>query len=49
MWLNWSAHADTRQQVVAARRMSRAGGLQRYATGSARSVNGPEVAAILRP
>ena len=28
--LNWSAHADTQQQVAAARRLLRAGGLQRY-------------------
>ena len=29
--LNWSAHADTQQQVAAARRLLRAGGLRRYA------------------
>jgi len=28
---NWSAHTDKQQQVAAARRMLRAGGLQRYA------------------
>lgn len=27
---NWSAHSDTQQQVTAARRLLRAGGLQRY-------------------
>jgi hypothetical protein len=26
---NWSAHADTHQQVAASRRLLRAGGLQR--------------------
>jgi hypothetical protein len=26
---NWSAHSDTQQQVAAARRMLRAGGLKR--------------------
>ncbi len=28
-WHNWSAHADTQQQVAASRRSLRAGGLQR--------------------
>ena len=27
---NWSAHADTQQQVAAARQVLRAGGLERY-------------------
>ncbi len=29
MRFNWSAHTDTQQQVAAARRLLRAGGLQR--------------------
>ena len=29
MMLNWSAHTDTQQQFAAARRLLRAGGLQR--------------------
>ena len=27
---NWSAHADTQQQVAVARQLLRSGGLQRY-------------------
>jgi uncharacterized DUF497 family protein len=30
LWVNWSAHADTQQQVAAARRWLRAGQRQRY-------------------
>jgi len=33
--LNWSAHADTQQQVAASRRLLRAGGLQRYVANPA--------------